>query len=546
MAENDFDKNQDNNGNQDSNNGSKGFYEEEFEKSPRERNQAGNEYYRGVNYSQYPYHQQSRPQKKAVTIIIAALVVVASLVLGYIVYPLANTQFDQASMYQTAMDILNANYLYEFDYDTVYSNMYKGNALGLDRYTRIFDPYEYYELIYSPDSDDAIYGISHYLATDEDGKALFWGILVMLDSAADLAGLMDGDEIYKINNTTITTQTTSSEISTLLSGTAGKPVTKVTMVVKREGKILDPVEIEKAKIKARYVEFFFTDAENYYTNFRYKDDDGKFTYDTDYTYSKSEKEPEDFHHYKNYSLESVVSESVGFIRLHEFTYTAAESNSNSTADFDLAMQNFKKAYNKNGKLVLDLRFNRGGFNAYCSSVSSYFIYNGTAGEELNLYNMKYKDGTIDSYTVKTKYADYFQTTDYKKDRNIVVLTNDWSASASELLTGAALAYETIIQVGTQTYGKGVSQTVIPILTARTIYNGEIVFSAYAIYFTFAFFYTPKVEGSQSIYSDYCNHNDMNGDSINDNPLKGYLPEDGNVLTITKEIMQRAKVLLKAA
>ena len=72
-------------------------------------------------------------------------------------------------------------------------------------------------------------------------------------------------------------------------------------------------------------------------------------------------------------------------------------------------------------------------------------------------------------------------------------SDDGSASASELLLGALLDYKTAVQMGTNTYGKGIAQTVEE-LNIRGSYidvDGKVQTDGYwAVYYTFASYYSP--------------------------------------------------------
>ena len=50
----------------------------------------------------------------------------------------------------------------------------------------------------------------------------------------------------------------------------------------------------------------------------------------------------------------------------------------------------------------------------------------------------------------------------------MVLTNGYSASASEILTGAVKDYGIGTVIGTKTYGKGIVQTIIPLTDGSAI------------------------------------------------------------------------------
>jgi carboxyl-terminal processing protease len=92
-------------------------------------------------------------------------------------------------------------------------------------------------------------------------------------------------------------------------------------------------------------------------------------------------------------------------------------------------------------LILDLRNNPGGFLNTAVSVTSEFI----TGNRIVLYE-EYGDGGRDEYQA---FSDGVATDIY-----MVVLINEGTASASEILAGAIQDYERGLLVGMTTYGKG--------------------------------------------------------------------------------------------
>ena len=99
-------------------------------------------------------------------------------------------------------------------------------------------------------------------------------------------------------------------------------------------------------------------------------------------------------------------------------------------------------------LIIDLRDNPGGWVDDAQRVADLFMGEG------NLASLVYRDGTTEYYTT---------TTDGKENGlPLVVLVNEFSASASEILSGAFQDRGRATIVGTQTYGKGVVQYVLPI------------------------------------------------------------------------------------
>lgn len=98
-------------------------------------------------------------------------------------------------------------------------------------------------------------------------------------------------------------------------------------------------------------------------------------------------------------------------------------------------------------LILDLRFNGGGYLQSAQSLISYFI--GPDQVALQVLNA---NNTTDSKITNNKAI--------FKDIPLVILVNEGSASASEILAGTLQDYGKAILVGNQTYGKGTIQQLL--------------------------------------------------------------------------------------
>jgi carboxyl-terminal processing protease len=107
-------------------------------------------------------------------------------------------------------------------------------------------------------------------------------------------------------------------------------------------------------------------------------------------------------------------------------------------------------YEKNPKgLIFDLRYNGGGYLHSAVEVASEFIEEGNV-----VVNEEYSDGTRDSHkSVKGGLA---------LDIPMVILVNEGTASASEIVAGALQDYERSPLIGSTTFGKGLVQTMIPL------------------------------------------------------------------------------------
>ena len=166
------------------------------------------------------------------------------------------------------------------------------------------------------------------------------------------------------------------------------------------------------------------------------------------------------------SIKTKANYDVGYLRITSFTQ---KTYKNLIKGF----KELKKEMNGNMKgLVLDLRNNPGGLLDQAVSVSDAFLNRGeivsTRGRETNSeqrYNATKGDIT--------------------DGLPIVILINSGSASASEIVAGALQDHKRGILMGTQTFGKGSVQTIIPVTSKG------------AIRLTTAKYYTPSGKSIQA-------------------------------------------------
>ncbi len=141
----------------------------------------------------------------------------------------------------------------------------------------------------------------------------------------------------------------------------------------------------------------------------------------------------------NWVNSCMLDDKVGYISLYEFSGDCAPT---FEAQLHALLDKGAKS------LVIDLRDNPGGWVDDAQKIADLFLPEGT------IASLTYRDGTTEYYSA---------TTDGKEiDIPIVVIVNEFSASASEILSGALQDYERATIVGTQSYGKGVVQYVLPI------------------------------------------------------------------------------------
>ncbi|SHH33418.1 S41 family peptidase [Tepidibacter thalassicus] len=139
----------------------------------------------------------------------------------------------------------------------------------------------------------------------------------------------------------------------------------------------------------------------------------------------------------------VINNNIGYIKISKF-------NSNVVDGVKNAVEKLKQKGIK--KLILDLRGNPGGGLKGVVEASKYFVPKG------KVVSVKYKNG-------KTK--EYYSKGEVAFD-DVVVLIDNSSASASEILAGAIQDTNSGTIIGQRSYGKGTVQTVIPLKNGESI------------------------------------------------------------------------------
>lgn len=139
----------------------------------------------------------------------------------------------------------------------------------------------------------------------------------------------------------------------------------------------------------------------------------------------------------------LLEKSYGYIRLTQF-------QEKTDSEFDKALKALEEEGKGNLKgLILDLRNNPGGLLDQAVKVADHFLESGIIvsiggrKEEQKQKWVAHPEGTIPRYP-------------------LVVLVNGGSASGSEIVAGAIQDHGRGIIVGTQTFGKGSVQTIIPL------------------------------------------------------------------------------------
>ena len=217
------------------------------------------------------------------------------------------------------------------------------------------------------------------------------------DSPAWQSGVMAGDMVLEIDGET-TEGITIAEAVKRLTGPEG---TTVVIKVRHESGQEADITITRAQINVQTVRGFRRDADNHW----------------------------------DYMLDPV--HGVGYLRVTQFTQKTADGVGQALDQ--LAAQGARG-------LILDLRFNPGGLLESAAAVSDFFL---DAGKRIVSVKGRVVSERVMTATDKTTIAPI----------PLVVLANEASASASEIVTGALSDNERAVFIGTRTFGKGSVQQV---------------------------------------------------------------------------------------
>tara|TARA_Y100000590_G_scaffold391027_1_gene467314 strand:+ start:1413 stop:2543 length:1131 start_codon:yes stop_codon:yes gene_type:complete len=136
-----------------------------------------------------------------------------------------------------------------------------------------------------------------------------------------------------------------------------------------------------------------------------------------------------------------IDDNIGYLRLTAF-------NENSSEQIKKKIKEYNKEDGLKG-YILDLRNNPGGLLSQAIKITDFFL----------------EDGEIVSTKGRKKSENrkfFAKEGDLTKGKNLIVLINYGSASASEIVAGALKDHKRAILIGENSYGKGSVQSIIPL------------------------------------------------------------------------------------
>ncbi|WP_024461411.1 MULTISPECIES: S41 family peptidase [unclassified Marinimicrobium] len=161
----------------------------------------------------------------------------------------------------------------------------------------------------------------------------------------------------------------------------------------------------------------------------------------------------------------VEDDHYAYIRIAQFQVSTGQ-------DMIDALEDLRAEHDDIRGIVLDLRNNPGGVLQTSVEVADAFLNEGL---------VVYTEGRTENSDMRY----YANEGEVAEDLPIVVLINDGSASASEIVAGALQDHGRAVVLGTRSFGKGSVQTVVPISETR------------AVKLTTALYYTPNGRSIQA-------------------------------------------------
>ena len=335
-------------------------------------------------------------------------------------------------------ELITENYLYTENAEKAEDGIYKGflNSLLEE------DPYAAYytkeEIEESQNQQKGIYqGIGAEVTETDEGIRIEY---VYPDSPAEKGGLKAGDIILRVDGISVRDLSLQYIVQNLIQGVEGS---SLEMIVLREN--------EEVTLRLTRGEIVIPPVESGDAATMLKDS-------------------------------TVPEGEIGYLSLRGFYEEAVE---------EFISQYEKEIEGKKKGLIIDLRGNPGGDVDAATRLLDYFLPDDlpkpvkataeASGAIRSITDREFLEGeTLLLYT-EDKHGngkEWYADDRHEVDMPIVILVNQNSASASELFSGAMQDYGRAIVMGTQSYGKGIVQTI------RSFTDGS------AVEFTTHYYFTP--------------------------------------------------------
>jgi carboxyl-terminal processing protease len=297
---------------------------------------------------------------------------------------------------------IKAKYVGAVDDRKLAADAIRGILQGLDPYSDYLEPDAYREL--KQDNGGKFGGLGMEVGMEGGAVRV---VATFEDSPASRAGLRPGDLITRLNETSVEGMTLDQAIQRA----RGEPDTSIALTVLHKGDTQPHViTVRRALIQSRSVK------------------------------------------------SALLDSGYGYLKITHFNQRTADAVLAAIAEMDRQSGGGLKG------ALLDLRDNPGGLLKSAVAVSSVFL----PDDSLVVYTEALaKESRMRLQTSESKYLQSSRADDrdYLPDLKtlpLVVLVNSGSASAAEILAGALQDHHRASVVGTQTFGKGSVQVLLPL------------------------------------------------------------------------------------
>lgn len=337
----------------------------------------------------------------------------------------SNLPLDELRTLSNVFGQIKRDYVEPVDDKRLLTDAIKGMVSGLDPHSSYLDKKDFEEMQEHTQGKFAGLGIE---ITSEDGVVKVLNPIE--DTPAARAGLLSGDLITRLDDKPVRGMTLDQAVRKM----RGEPGTKITLTVFRKSEDRTfPITITRAEIKVQSVKA------------------------------------------------KMVSPGIAWVRITSFQERTVPDLGKKLAELSEKEPNIKG-------LVLDLRNNGGGLLQGAVGVSAAFLpmnslVVSTKGQSEDA-RQTFK-ATAENYRLGESSDPLAQVPAVYKKIPMVVLVNAFSASASEIVSGALQDHKRALIMGKTTFGKGSVQTVRP-LSADS-----------ALKLTTAYYYTPSGKSIQA-------------------------------------------------
>ena len=301
-----------------------------------------------------------------------------------------------------AIEQIKAKYVGSVDERKLAADAIRGMTQGLDPYSDYLEPDAYREL--KQDNGGRFGGLGMEVGMEAGAVRI---VSTYEDSPAFQAGLRPGDLITRLNEVSVEGMTLDQAIQRA----RGEPDTSIVLTVLRKGE-LEPrvVTLRRAMIQSRSVK------------------------------------------------SALLDSGYGYVKITNFNQRTADAVLTALAEMGRQSGSGLKG------VLLDLRDNPGGLLRSAVGVSSVFLPDDSlvVYTEATATESRMRLQTSETLYLHPSKAEYMKQLPQLRTLPLVVLVNSGSASAAEIVAGALQDHRRATVVGTQTFGKGSVQVLLPL------------------------------------------------------------------------------------